>query len=389
MHFNQPSAGAEEQAAEQACPICGLERIPSDNNQCPQCDADLTCFKVLATLPDEVSPSEAEQDISVPEESAQEKQDISVPEESDQEKQDISVPEESDQEKQDISVPGESDQEKQDISVPGESDQEKHDISVPDQGKHDISVSGESDQERKNPVLKVIAISVALFMCLAVGMAVFQLKQIRQFELMLSDFKTGFSNSMDTMNAKLEDLMTANLGLKEKISELKSAANSEPTIDNNTDLRGFGNPAGLNSTDSQQLASDNQQPAAGNRKSETGLWNYNAKATDTLWSISRVHYGSGYFYPVLLEHNPGLDVYGIGVGTQIKILSNTESAKEIYNNITVKEGNRVYWNYTVIENDSLQSVARRFYKEDLTKLGSNLDPKAKLKPGQKIRILVR
>ncbi|MCP4110465.1 MAG: LysM peptidoglycan-binding domain-containing protein, partial [Desulfobacteraceae bacterium] len=297
-----------------------------------------------------------------------------APGESDQEKQDISAPGESDQEKQDISAPGESDQEKQDISASGESDQEKQDISVPGEG-------------RKNPVLKGIAISVALFMCLTVGMAVFQLKQIRQFELMLNDFKAGFSNSMDTMNAKLEDLMTANLGLKEKISELKSAANSEPTIDNNTDLRGFGNPAGLNSTDSQQPASDNQQLAA--RQPETGLWNYNAKATDTLWSISRVHYGSGYFYPVLLEHNPGLDVYGIGVGTQIKILSNTESAKEIYNNITVKEGNRVYWNYTVIENDSLQSVARRFYKEDLAKLGSNLDPKAKLKPGQKIRILVR
>ncbi|MCP4111979.1 MAG: hypothetical protein GY749_41700, partial [Desulfobacteraceae bacterium] len=148
LHFNQPVAGAEEQAAEtreQVCPICGMEQIPSDKNQCPQCDADLTCFKVLATLPDEISPPEAEQDISAPEESDQGKQDISASEESDQGKQDISVPGESDQEKQDISAPGESDQEKQDISAPGESDQEKQDISAPgesDQEKQDISASG-------------------------------------------------------------------------------------------------------------------------------------------------------------------------------------------------------------------------------------------------------
>ena len=34
------------------CPICGLERVPSDKEKCPQCDADLTCFKVLNYLPD-------------------------------------------------------------------------------------------------------------------------------------------------------------------------------------------------------------------------------------------------------------------------------------------------------------------------------------------------
>ena len=35
------------------CPICGLERIAPEKTQCPQCDADLTCFKVLDSLPNE------------------------------------------------------------------------------------------------------------------------------------------------------------------------------------------------------------------------------------------------------------------------------------------------------------------------------------------------
>ncbi len=36
-----------------SCPICHLDRISSDKAKCPQCDADLTCFKVLESLPDE------------------------------------------------------------------------------------------------------------------------------------------------------------------------------------------------------------------------------------------------------------------------------------------------------------------------------------------------
>jgi len=36
-----------------SCPICHLDRISSDETKCPQCDADLTCFKVLESLPNE------------------------------------------------------------------------------------------------------------------------------------------------------------------------------------------------------------------------------------------------------------------------------------------------------------------------------------------------
>ena len=32
------------------CPICQLEHIPDDRDRCPQCDSDLTCFRVLETL---------------------------------------------------------------------------------------------------------------------------------------------------------------------------------------------------------------------------------------------------------------------------------------------------------------------------------------------------
>jgi len=40
------------------CPICKLEHIPIDKNTCPQCDSDLTCFKVLDAIPDEIQITE-------------------------------------------------------------------------------------------------------------------------------------------------------------------------------------------------------------------------------------------------------------------------------------------------------------------------------------------
>ncbi len=36
----------------QTCPLCGMANIPFAVTQCPQCDADLTSFKVLAAIPE-------------------------------------------------------------------------------------------------------------------------------------------------------------------------------------------------------------------------------------------------------------------------------------------------------------------------------------------------
>lgn len=45
--------------SETTCPICQLEHIDEKQENCPQCDADLTCFRVLEALPETgVPPSE-------------------------------------------------------------------------------------------------------------------------------------------------------------------------------------------------------------------------------------------------------------------------------------------------------------------------------------------
>ena len=45
-------------AFEKICPICGFELASPEEENCPQCDADLTCFNVLNSIPDEPGPEE-------------------------------------------------------------------------------------------------------------------------------------------------------------------------------------------------------------------------------------------------------------------------------------------------------------------------------------------
>ena len=41
-------------ASDNTCPICGFHLIKAQTAKCPQCDADLACFTVLDSIPDEV-----------------------------------------------------------------------------------------------------------------------------------------------------------------------------------------------------------------------------------------------------------------------------------------------------------------------------------------------
>lgn len=45
-----------------SCPVCGRQGLPENSARCPQCDADLRCFQVLESIPDDLeahAPSKA------------------------------------------------------------------------------------------------------------------------------------------------------------------------------------------------------------------------------------------------------------------------------------------------------------------------------------------
>ena len=117
------------------------------------------------------------------------------------------------------------------------------------------------------------------------------------------------------------------------------------------------------------------------------FWTYHAADNDTLWSISKRYYGSGYYYPVLLEQNPGLGVFNVREGMGIKILKDPGEAKKTYGKITARIGIRMYYNYKVAEGDTWQSIAKRFYKKkEMAKRIIALNSHADLRPGERIII---
>ena len=114
---------------------------------------------------------------------------------------------------------------------------------------------------------------------------------------------------------------------------------------------------------------------------------YQASETDTLWGIARRFYGSGSYYPVLLEHNPDLAIYTIGQKDRIAVLKDSDMVKRIFNDITEKQGGILYWYYTVRPEDTPASVKHKYCpSQDCFQMPTNVDRDSKLQAGEKIKI---
>ncbi len=279
--------------SEAVCHICGLSPMPAGKTQCPQCDADLTCFKVLDSLPDEPV---------------------------------------------------------------GE------------------SVGNDAGSKKQVILLVVISLTLGLISVLSV----FQFYWLKQIENRIPDRKTSFPDT------------ELNTGLKRfAIDQSKMSTNGTTGTSVATEAK---EDSGRQSVPIKPLKkTDIRAVLAENSNAENNnFWIYWATEKDTLWDISQRHYGSGNYYPVLLEHNRHIGIYDVGAGIQIKILKNTAMARDIYKKITEKKGNNLYWYYSVAEGDTMQSVADKFYrtKNMLQKIAS-LNPDIDLRPGKQIKILLK
>jgi len=87
---------------------------------------------------------------------------------------------------------------------------------------------------------------------------------------------------------------------------------------------------------------------------------YQAKDSDTLWGISRALYGSGSFYPVLMEHNPDLAIYDISSRDTLRYLCDKKAVLQIYGEITGTGHGKRYWKYKIRPGDTRRSVIRQY-----------------------------
>lgn len=111
---------------------------------------------------------------------------------------------------------------------------------------------------------------------------------------------------------------------------------------------------------------------------------------ETLWTIAERYYGSGRFYPVLLEHNPGLGIYyGPGYGA-IRVLRNRHQAKEVLDRLIVDRGKHTLFRYRVAKGETWEHLSRRFFghRSGVAEL-SALNGERQPVPGQRVLIPLR
>lgn len=296
-----------------SCPVCGFDHIQQDKKQCPQCDADLTCFKVLDSLPNL------------------------------------------------------------------------------------YPVASRKIQEPRKILFFITWILVGLVGVFSV-LHLFGLRHvvsgIRQVETWFEKQENHAPDPAIKLHEHLVDLH------KRLLDQLPTRQNEVAVVSGHDETAAASKPdIPFSKIPAEHYASGklkkiNTAGSEENPHNEKGddiaeFFIYHAHAKDTLWTIAEKQYGSGEYYPVLLEHNPHISIYDVGDGVRIKVLKDAKIAGKTFTRIIQKKGNKIYWDYMVRDGDTLKSVAGKFSRSELfTNQIIDLNPDIKLQPGNKITIVL-
>ena len=82
---------------------------------------------------------------------------------------------------------------------------------------------------------------------------------------------------------------------------------------------------------------------------------------ETLWEVARKHYGSGFYYPVLFEHNPGLRIYNRKKSVTLRVLKNRKKVEKLYGKYVYRQGKTFFYKYKIKKGDTWQKISKLFY----------------------------
>jgi hypothetical protein len=129
-------------------------------------------------------------------------------------------------------------------------------------------------------------------------------------------------------------------------------------------------------------------PASDLQADEEDFFVYHLQSGDRLWTLAKKFYRNGDLYPLLLLHNPHLEIYGTKAGAEVKILEDRKKAQAIFDRIAERDHGEIYYWCTLSEADTLASLTARFYgpyasPERIT----DLNPGVAIEAGNRIRIV--
>ncbi len=369
-------------AEEGACPICGFERLEAGQENCPQCEADLTCFEVLDSIPDELPEPAAEEQSSI----------IAV-------KREPSIAARENEALEEPSAAASANQ----SPDAGESRPPTASTSQPDQ----MAIPTPVEAKPRTRWNLVAAITVLAVLVIAAA-AVFQIYHLRHLESGLKEQKTALkqvSSELAQLNQREQgaappkpdggespktvspDKKPSTPGSKSKTS-VKIADLEKTTLDSESTER-----KKLSAKiDSLSTALSESEPSP---KPDTVLQRFSnedwvsrpIKPGDTLGSIAQENYGASRYYPILILTNPDMPVDLQKGRGPLKILKDRRKAEQLYDEKTRRIGERLYFNYTIQPKDTLKGLALKFYRsKKMIKSILDLNPDSQFKPGEQIRI---
>ena len=272
------------------CPVCHFEHIPKDSDSCPQCDSDLTCFKLLEALPDLPKASEPEPEPS------------------------------------------------------GIVDKQTRDLEEPWSDVH------KRDKSKKPWVLFVlVGMILTLFCFLGYTGHRFLIMEtmVQKIDMEMGQVKNIVNMTPNKIIKRLEAGTSQINHLEKRVEKLVEMTEKNELI------RSVPRVSKIE-TVSKKFPENQDKGGA------PCFEIYHAKDEDSLWSIARDLYGSGIFYPILMENNPDLHIYSIGSRDSMRYLCDKRLAAQIYKRIIGYKQNRPFWKYRVRAGDTRKGIIKRY-----------------------------
>lgn len=315
------------------CPVCGFTHVPEERESCPQCDADLVCFRLLGTL----SPRSSDPVLNP---------------------------------------------ENDEPALPESPEKTEMPADPHEQAGHQNENTGNGQAGNRkigNYTLGVLALCVFLISGytairipdlsdsihaldarltqLTSGIELYngEIDQIRQFS-------HDIQNNSDRINRHIQKIQThvqtidnhiENVGL-----HVETIRSHHEKIEKRIEKTG----KTITKKIKKPLAEKQTRiPAVSFRTGDLPcLKEYHAADTDTLWGIAQDLLGDGVYYPVLLACNPDLNIFKISSRNTLKYPCEKARVPGIYQQVTASKHNRRYLKYTIKPGDTPQSVANRY-----------------------------
>ena len=327
------------------CPVCGFSGILQENDHCTQCDADLTCFKVLDSLTASLPANE----------------------------------------------------------TPGTSAGTMHTTvaSSPQTGPNAAMspAPGYGDRpdfsgQRHSPHPYITSVVLAAFFGVLLGalITVLGVFSVRQ-NIQATDKQEAYAQSLQAFSHIIEHLSSQTSQHRQypqDIASTESHAPDKPLADNLNIATSEAVPLLSPVQDTAPSPAAQLSQSTERTPPTNEFWVYLVKKGDTVKLIAEWYYGKDWLYPVLLEHNPDIGMANLAPGTWIRILKDPQQAKNIYERITISENNGVYWYYTITDDNFLASFMAKFNEHySSTSVQDSIIGNVHLPTGEKIKIKVR